>query len=115
MGSEKGSEPTVCGGGHGAFVRQDGQDEIKRRLSLFHAKDGLEEHWVILAKIKVRKNGPYLVSGEDVVLEDWEGNCYSSANKSFALCRCGASANRPFCDGRHNEVGFNASERATRE
>ena len=68
-----------------------------------------------MAKIKVRKNGPYLVSGDDVVLEDWEGNEYSMPTKPFALCRCGASANRPFCDGRHNAVDFKASEGATRE
>ena len=68
-----------------------------------------------MAKIKVRENGPYLVSGDDLVLEDWKGNRYAVETGPFALCRCGASANRPFCDGRHNAVDFKASEGAGRK
>ena len=63
--------------------------------------------------IKVRQDGPYLVEGDDVKLLDWNGNEYQPVNKhSFALCRCGGSANKPFCDGTHSRIGFRAAEAA---
>ncbi len=65
-----------------------------------------------MAEIKVRENGPYLVTGDDVTLVDWNGVSYPIARRPFALCRCGASKNRPFCDGTHNAIGFEASEAA---
>ncbi len=60
-----------------------------------------------MADIKVRDNGPYLVSGE-VRLVDASGNAFTT-QETFALCRCGHSANKPFCDGTHSREGF-ASE-----
>ena len=60
--------------------------------------------------ITVRKDGPYLVSGA-VELRDADGNAYP-AKETVALCRCGASTNKPFCDGTHSKVGFQAAERA---
>ena len=65
-----------------------------------------------MATIKVRDSGPYLVEGDDVVLVDWNGAEYPIAKRPFALCRCGASATRPFCDGTHSKIGFQASEAA---
>ena len=65
-----------------------------------------------MAIIKVRENGPYLVEGDDVALVDWNGAEYPIAKRPFALCRCGASGNRPFCDGTHKTIGFPASEAA---
>jgi CDGSH-type Zn-finger protein len=59
-----------------------------------------------MAEIKVRKNGPYLVTG--VALKDAEGNPIHS-DETFALCRCGRSAAKPFCDGTHKRVGFDDS------
>lgn len=62
--------------------------------------------------ISVRPNGPFLVTGP-VTLTDPEGNAYDLAGKAtIALCRCGASANRPFCDGAHNGCGFESCETA---
>lgn len=55
-------------------------------------------------KIEVTKNGPLLVHG-DIVLRDKHGN-ESTKNKVTAFCRCGQSANKPFCDGTHNTCGF---------
>lgn len=52
-------------------------------------------------KIQIRDKGPYLVTG-DVELLDGEGNRFET-KKSFALCRCGLSQNKPFCDGSHKE------------
>ena len=59
---------------------------------------------------RVRKDGPYLVSGP-VELRDADGNLYPGKD-TVALCRCGASTNKPFCDGTHSKLGFQAAERA---
>ena len=61
-------------------------------------------------RIKVRENGPYLVTGT-VTLVDADGNPYV-AQENFALCRCGGSSTKPFCDGTHKTNGFTATERA---
>ena len=65
-----------------------------------------------MAKITVRKNGSLLVQGDDVTVVDWIGNEYPLAKRPFALCRCGASQKKPFCDGSHNTIGFQAPETA---
>ena len=69
--------------------------------------------------IKVRQNGPLLIAGDDVAqvaLVDHEGNPISTeGRKSIALCRCGASATKPFCDGMHTKIGFQAGEQARAE
>lgn len=62
--------------------------------------------------IRVRQNGPYLVEGDDVTVVDWNGNQYTIAKRPFVLCRCGHSAHKPFCDGTHRTIGFQASEAA---
>ena len=59
-----------------------------------------------MATITVRQNGSYKVDGDDVKVVDWNGNEYVVAKRPFALCRCGASTNKPFCDGTHQEIGF---------
>ncbi len=62
--------------------------------------------------IQTRENGPFLVSGPAKVL-DSAGNAFDlSGKETFALCRCGASKNRPFCDGSHRECGFESNESA---
>lgn len=66
-----------------------------------------------MATIKVREHGPYLVEGDEVTLVDWKGNAYPVATRPFALCRCGHSLEKPFCDGTHRRTGFEASEAAT--
>jgi CDGSH-type Zn-finger protein len=65
-------------------------------------------------KITTRDNGPYLVRGP-VAVTDAEGNEYRPERETTALCRCGSSMNKPFCDGTHSKVGFRAAERAVRE
>jgi CDGSH iron-sulfur domain-containing protein 3 len=62
--------------------------------------------------IKARDSGPYLVRGS-VTLTDADGNPYTLEGENIALCRCGASATKPFCDGSHKENGFHAPERTT--
>jgi CDGSH-type Zn-finger protein len=61
-------------------------------------------------EITVKRNGPYVISGP-VVLKDPDGNTYP-AKSVVALCRCGASTTKPFCDGTHSKVGFQAAEQA---
>jgi CDGSH-type Zn-finger protein len=62
--------------------------------------------------IKVREHGSLLVEGEDVKLIDWNGNEYFVPKKPFALCRCGASKQKPFCDSSHKECAMGATEPA---
>ncbi|GAC1357398.1 MAG: hypothetical protein NVSMB31_17920 [Vulcanimicrobiaceae bacterium] len=65
--------------------------------------------------IKVRNNGPYLVTGA-VTLTDADGAAYPlEGRSSIALCRCGASTTKPFCDGTHSKMGFDAAERAVEQ
>jgi len=52
-------------------------------------------------------NGPYLIRGTDFTLLDSSGQPYDLQGKtSIALCRCGHSENKPFCDGTHKKIGF---------
>jgi CDGSH-type Zn-finger protein len=73
-------------------------------------------------KIKVSKNGPYLVSGavplsEKIITPDAEGvptewrtgKKYPSQDKC-GLCRCGQSKTKPFCDGTHSKINFDGTE-----
>ncbi|MBX5489710.1 MAG: CDGSH iron-sulfur domain-containing protein [Chloroflexi bacterium] len=58
------------------------------------------------AVITVRADGPYLIKG--VKLVNHEGK-EIPAPETFALCRCGQSSKKPFCDGTHRTVGFQHS------
>lgn len=50
-------------------------------------------------------NGPLIVRGP-IELVDEQGNPVERHRRTIALCRCGASGIRPFCDGSHRLVGF---------
>jgi CDGSH-type Zn-finger protein len=67
-------------------------------------------------EIKARHNGPYKVTGP-VRIIDADGNEYELPDdgKPIALCRCGGSKTKPFCDKTHSEIGFQAAERAVAE
>ena len=66
-----------------------------------------------MVTIKVTPNGPYLVEGDEIKLIDWTGHEYPVPNRrSFALCRCGGSRNKPLCDGTHSRSGFKADQPA---
>lgn len=77
------------------------------------------------AHIKVTKNGPYKVTGnpplsKKTMRADAEGNsvaweegeAFATTGKAVYLCRCGHSANKPFCDSTHARVGFDGTETA---
>ncbi len=77
--------------------------------------------------IQITKDGPYLVNGalplsEQHIVTNAEGESldYQDGKKypaqtQYALCRCGQSANKPFCDGTHKKIGFDGTEAASRE
>lgn len=52
-------------------------------------------------------NGPYLLRG-DFRLTEPDGEEIDPRRKTVALCRCGASRRKPFCDGTHKLIGFRA-------
>jgi CDGSH-type Zn-finger protein len=78
-------------------------------------------------KVKVTKNGPYLISGgvplsEQIICMDTDGKCHGwkegkkyPVQENYALCRCGHSQNKPFCDGSHIKVKFDGTETASHE
>jgi CDGSH-type Zn-finger protein len=73
-------------------------------------------------RIAIIENGPYVLSGgvplsEQAIGIDDAGNASSwvegerlQAGDSYALCRCGQSKNKPYCDGTHAHVGFRAHD-----
>lgn len=64
--------------------------------------------------ITVRENGPYMVKGP-VELVDAAGNHFEVTRSTVLLCRCGGSTTKPFCDGTHSRIGFDAATRAVQE
>lgn len=60
--------------------------------------------------IKCRENGPFLVTGPITVVDHLGNQFDLTGRENVALCRCGQSAKRPFCDGTHRTVGFAAAE-----
>jgi CDGSH-type Zn-finger protein len=79
------------------------------------------------AKVTVTKDGPYLVAGAvplalQTIVADAEGSSEGwregktiPAPESYALCRCGHSRKKPFCDGSHTKTHFDGTETASRE
>src|SRR5579871_1090733 len=79
------------------------------------------------AKVEIVTDGPYLISGglplhTETIGTDPEGDSTHwvagkefPARAAYALCRCGHSANKPFCDGTHSKVKFDGAEVASRE
>ena len=72
----------------------------------YYMNDGSGEKEVVASgtKIEVALNGPLLVHG-NLEIKDADGNT-ETRKRTTAFCRCGASGNKPYCDGTHNEVGF---------
>lgn len=78
------------------------------------------------ATVRITKDGPYLVSGNLPLAKQtigtsasgesvsWEQGEEFPAQEKYSLCRCGRSANKPFCDGTHTKVGFDGTETASR-
>jgi CDGSH-type Zn-finger protein/ferredoxin len=60
--------------------------------------------------ITIRPDGPYRIEGE-IPLEDADGRAFES-KPAYSLCRCGHSANKPYCDATHKTIGFQGKETA---
>lgn len=63
-------------------------------------------------RISTYENGPFLVAGGTFRVVDADGGEFPVGKETITLCRCGASAKKPFCDGTHSKVGFRAAEKA---
>jgi len=66
-----------------------------------------------MAQVRIRtlKDGPYEVKGAPELV-DSKRESFTIADDAIYLCRCGQSANKPFCDGTHTKVGFKADDPA---
>ena len=64
-------------------------------------------------RITPYRDGPYIIRG-DFTLTDQSGNEIDPGRGTIALCRCGKSQIRPFCDGTHKLIGFRADGRSER-
>ncbi|HRC32099.1 MAG TPA: (4Fe-4S)-binding protein [Bacteroidia bacterium] len=84
-------------------------DQIKKcpsgALSYFMNEDK-ENNAEVTAEsiVEIAPNGPLLVYG-NITVKDSEGNT-TQKNKVTAFCRCGASSNKPYCDGTHRKINF---------
>jgi CDGSH-type Zn-finger protein len=102
----------------------------RHRAWTLDQREAVERHWPSVSqpvelKITVSLNGPYLVTGgiplsRQVIHVDGDGNSRewrrtfrSETSSEYALCRCGNSNNKPFCDESHVRVGFDGSEAPT--
>ena len=66
------------------------------------------------ARITPYRDGPLLVRGP-FTLTDQDGNEIEVRNRTIALCRCGRSRRKPFCDGMHKAVGWRAASEAQQD
>ena len=62
-----------------------------------------------MAELKINLRGPYVVAAADVTLIGPDGTAVTPPREVIALCRCGHSQNKPFCDGSHNRVEWDSS------
>ena len=101
------SEGELFGKSLNFLMGQSTEDSVLRRIILMIGRSHrLHTSLVIVT----RENGPLLVTGSVSVI-DHLGNKFDTAGKeTIALCRCGASLHRPFCDGTHKTAGFQAPE-----
>ena len=79
-----------------------------------------------LPKVQISKDGPYMVTGslplgKQAIGTNAEGDSVQwvpaqqyPLQAQYALCRCGHSGHKPFCDGTHTKIGFNGTETASR-
>lgn len=86
-------------------------DELKSQIDAcpsnalsYKREEGKEEAESV--QVDIMPNGPLLVYG-NLKIKDSKGNEVEKSTRT-AFCRCGASSNKPFCDGEHKKIGFTA-------
>lgn len=112
------SDQEAVGSGSGALLREEGVPGAEEDAGAL----GVDTH--SRRKIIVTLNGPYLVIGsipmseqriinaEDGLPLKWEVGQQYKVSVNYRLCRCGRSAERPFCDDTHFEIDFDGTETA---
>jgi len=65
--------------------------------------------------IKALPNGPYRATGPFLLVDPAGNETAIEEGRTVSLCRCGGSVNKPFCDGTHTRIGFQAAEAAVRK
>jgi CDGSH-type Zn-finger protein len=94
-------------------ARRDGKLLSKaRHPGELSAREIAPDGGLLMAEVTIeaRPNGPYVVTGT-IELHDTNGNILPTQVRTV-LCRCGASTRKPFCDGTHSKVGFQAAAQA---
>jgi CDGSH-type Zn-finger protein len=64
--------------------------------------------------IQMRPNGPYRLTGPARITDPTGVEIVIAEGQAVSLCRCGASVNKPYCDGTHSQIGFQAAEAAVK-
>ena len=85
----------------GALSYYMNADEVKE-----NEPDKIVAEAATMLKVEVSPNGPYIINTECLIVHS-DGK-EETKTGTVALCRCGASGNKPYCDGSHNKVGFKA-------
>ena len=65
--------------------------------------------------IRVLPNGPYRLTGPAKITDPTGQEIVIEEGRGVSLCRCGGSVNKPYCDGTHSRIGFQAAEAAVRK
>lgn len=90
-----------CDGSHVRIGFSDDRRPDRTPDDAGHGQAGPSD--VNAPSIRIARNGPYEVQGFDLDIENWSEG---ASRERFALCRCGGSKNKPFCDGTHRSIGF---------
>ena len=98
------------------WIVPDGSDDLDAIIdvvkkcpsgALIYTVDGkYEDSWTEEQKIIVKKDGPLHVEGNVELKDDLESDSNLVTRNHYALCRCGQSKNKPFCDGTHIDIEF---------
>lgn len=67
------------------------------------------------ASIRVIPNGPYRLRGPAKITDPQGQEILIEEGQAVSLCRCGGSVTKPFCDGTHSRIGFQAAEAAVQK
>ena len=96
-------QPPFCDGSH---AKKGFQDTGVLGVNVVKTVEADSQDRVL--RISSSTDGPFALKGEAEIVSADGQTCYSG-NRMY-LCRCGASSNKPFCDGTHAKIGFTSGE-----